>query len=67
MKQETAFPDISDILARKERGRRALAKLTFREKLDMLDRLRAAAAMLKAARRVPPVQHSGPSKPEPAT
>ena len=34
------YPDVSDILARKERGRRARALLTFVEKLEILDRLR---------------------------
>ena len=36
----TIFPDIADILARKERGRAELAKLSFEEKLEILDRLR---------------------------
>lgn len=36
----TIYPDIADILARKERGRAELARLSFEEKLDILDRLR---------------------------
>jgi len=35
------YPDISDILARKAEGRRQRAKLSFVEKLDALDALRA--------------------------
>ncbi|MEQ1618491.1 MAG: hypothetical protein ABL883_09130 [Terricaulis sp.] len=40
MQSETKYPDISDVLDRKRRGRRQLADLSFAEKLDILDRLR---------------------------
>jgi hypothetical protein len=38
------YPDISDILAMKAKGRRARADLSFAEKLAILDKLREAAA-----------------------
>jgi hypothetical protein len=34
------YPDISDTLTRKDRARTELARLSFEEKLDMLDKLR---------------------------
>ncbi len=40
MQLNTKYPDISDVLERKRRGRRQLADLTFAEKLAILDRLR---------------------------
>lgn len=40
MDQSKIYPDLTDILARKARGRLALARLSFAEKLDILDRLR---------------------------
>jgi hypothetical protein len=51
------YPDISDILDRKERGRHVMARLSFAEKLDLLDRLREnekslGAVMREAFRRV---------------
>jgi len=44
------YPDIADILARKARGRRARARLSFGEKLEILDRMREDAAPIVAAR-----------------
>jgi len=44
------YPDISDILARKARGRKQLAALGFGEKLDMLDALRARAEPIRRGR-----------------
>jgi|CXWL01.1.fsa_nt_gi hypothetical protein len=35
-----SYPDISQILARKQRGRLHLAGRSFEEKLEILDRLR---------------------------
>lgn len=54
--QRQQYPDITDVLNRKERGRLALARLSFAEKLDILDRLRdnersIGAAMREAVRR----------------
>ncbi len=45
------YPDISDIYERKMAGRRAMAALSFEEKLDILDRMREAAAPIIASRR----------------
>ena len=45
------YPDISDILARKARARQAQAQLSYGEKLEILDKLRAHLAPIRAARR----------------
>lgn len=44
------YPDISDILVRKASGRRERARLSFGEKLEILDRLRDDVAPMVAAR-----------------
>lgn len=44
------YPDITDILARKASGRRKRARLSFGEKLEILDRLRDDVAPIVAAR-----------------
>lgn len=44
------YPDITDILARKASGRRERARLSFGEKLEILDRLRDDVAPIVAAR-----------------
>jgi hypothetical protein len=46
------YPDVADILARKERGRTARASLSFAEKLDALDALRARVEPLVRARKM---------------
>jgi hypothetical protein len=46
------YPDISDILARKARGRKERAALTFAEKLDALDALKERVAPIVQARKV---------------
>ena len=40
MDTQRQYPDISDILARKARGREERAHLSFAEKLEILDKLR---------------------------
>ena len=50
MNAEQPYPDISDILALKARGREQSARLSFGEKLDILDRLRDQLAPLREAR-----------------
>ena len=45
------YPDISDILAKKDSGRRQRAALSFAEKLDVLDALRERVAPLVATRK----------------
>ena len=44
------YPDISDILARKEEGRREIAKRSFGEKLAMVEALRERLAPFKRLR-----------------
>jgi len=46
----TAYPDISDILARKAEGRKKRAALSFAEKLALLDALRARVQPIIRAR-----------------
>jgi hypothetical protein len=48
--QDKTYPDISDILARKEEGRRARARMSFAEKLAALDALRARSLPIVKAR-----------------
>ena len=45
-----AYPDISDILARKAEGRRNLARRTLGEKIDALEALRARVEPIRKAR-----------------
>jgi hypothetical protein len=47
----TTYPDIAEIIARKERGRAQQASLSFEEKLAILDRLRETDETLGAAMR----------------
>lgn len=51
MKQAVRYPDISDILRRKEQGRRDLAALSFGEKIARLEALRERLAPFHNARR----------------
>ena len=46
------YPDISDILARKARGRKQLAALSFGEKLDILDSMRERVAPIRRSREI---------------
>ena len=50
MDQEIRYPDISDILALKAAGRRQRAKLSFAEKLAIVDALKEQVKPLKYAR-----------------
>jgi len=45
-----AFPDISDILARKAEGRREIARRSFGEKIAMMEALRERVEPLRRAR-----------------
>jgi hypothetical protein len=49
-REQPNCPDISDILARKAEGRRELAKLSFSQKLAILEEMRARLAPLRKAR-----------------
>jgi len=44
------YPDISDILARKEARRREIRRLTFGEKIAMVEKMRERLAPLKRMR-----------------
>jgi hypothetical protein len=50
-KPEDRYPDITDILARKAEGRRERASLTFAEKLDAVDALKARLEPVDRARK----------------
>ena len=50
MKPKPEYPDISDILARKAEGRRNLAALTFGQKIDILEAMRARVEPIRRAR-----------------
>jgi hypothetical protein len=48
--QNAAYPDISDVLKRKKRGRERLAALSFSEKIRILEAMRERDAMIRRAR-----------------
>jgi len=48
--EKTIYPDISDILARKRKGRRQLSRLSFGQKIALVEDLRERLAPLKRAR-----------------
>jgi hypothetical protein len=50
LKEESAYPDISYILARKAKVREAASKRSFAEKVAMVEALNSRLAPLKAAR-----------------
>jgi hypothetical protein len=50
MNGKMPYPDISDILARKAEGRRNLSRLSFGQKIAMVEALRERLAPLKRAR-----------------
>jgi len=50
--RQTKYPDISEILARKASGRRNNARLSFAEKLEMLDALRSRVEPIIRAREI---------------
>jgi hypothetical protein len=49
---ESQHPDLTEILARKASGRRQRASLSFAEKLDILDALRARVEPIQQAREI---------------
>jgi hypothetical protein len=49
---DNGYPDISDILRRKQQGRHDIAAKTFGEKIAMLEALRARLAPFASARQV---------------
>jgi hypothetical protein len=65
--RRSRYPDISGILARKARGRRERAALSFAEKLDLLEALRERVAPIIRARemRKQGASHSNQDTPKP--
>ena len=59
----TLYPDVRDILARKAEGRRALAALTFAEKIAILEALRAHVEPIRRAREMRRAQPAPVSRP----
>ena len=47
---DNRYPDISDILVRKAEGRKSLATLSFGEKLEKLEEMRARVEPIRRAR-----------------
>jgi hypothetical protein len=56
------YPDISDILARKEEQRRVVRRRSFGEKIAMLERMRERLAPLKRMREERRRSHSSSEK-----
>ena len=50
MSKSQQYPDVTDILAQKARGRRERASLSFAQKLAILDKLRKDAGSIVEAR-----------------
>ena len=48
--QSAVYPDISDVLERKKRGRERLAALSFSEKIRILEAMRERDSMIRRAR-----------------
>jgi hypothetical protein len=55
LRAPNVYPDISDILARKAEGRREIARLSFGEKIALVERMRERLAPFKKARERPSV------------
>jgi hypothetical protein len=52
MDAKSRYPDVTEILAQKASGRRQSASLSFAEKLDILDKLRARVEPIVRAREI---------------
>jgi len=52
MSTREEFPDISDLIAQKARGRHERALLSFGEKLEILDKLREQVAPIVRTRQI---------------
>jgi hypothetical protein len=50
MNKPTSFPDISDIVARKAEGRKAISRLSFGEKIERMESLRKRLSPFKQLR-----------------
>lgn len=61
--RRVAYPDISDVLARKERGREKLASLPLGEKIKILEAMRMRDEAIRRARedRTSRTKNAGPT------
>jgi hypothetical protein len=50
MNESTKYPDISDLIARKEKGRIEIKQLSFGQKIELMEALRHRLAPFKALR-----------------
>jgi hypothetical protein len=50
MSDSQKYPDISDLIARKAKGRINIKQLSFGEKIELIERLRERVAPFKALR-----------------
>jgi hypothetical protein len=50
MSDAPEYPDISDLIARKAKGRMNIKQLSFGEKIELMENLRRRLAPLKALR-----------------
>jgi hypothetical protein len=60
--RENSYPDISDVLARKAEGRRAIASLPFTEKLRILEALRERVEPIRRSRELRQSTQAHPRK-----
>jgi hypothetical protein len=51
MSDSPKYPDISDLIARKAKGRLNIKQLNFGEKIELMEELRRRLAPIKALRR----------------
>ena len=61
-KSKTAYPDLSDLYARKRRGREESARRSLGEKIAAMEALRERLAPLKAAREGRRLRSTKPAK-----
>jgi hypothetical protein len=50
MSDSQNYPDIADLIGRKEKGRLNIKQLSFGEKIELIEKLRERVAPLKALR-----------------
>lgn len=62
MSAQRDYPDIADILAQKARGRVELARLSFSDKLDVVEKLREQVAPIVRTRQLRRLQESSKTK-----
>ncbi|HTW68836.1 MAG TPA: hypothetical protein VME47_03015 [Acetobacteraceae bacterium] len=50
MSDTQKYPDISDLIARKQKGRAEIKRLSFGEKIELIERMKEGLAPFKALR-----------------